>query len=65
MLAVIPLTEEEEAAVDYGQAALHRLLDRLADTPTPSGQIPRQLDVPPTATLLPIAEVRQGRSSQP
>lgn len=65
MLAVIPLTEEEEAAVDDGQAALDRLLDRLADTPTPSGQIPRQLDVPPTATLLPIAEVRQGRSSQP
>lgn len=46
MLAVIPLTEEEEAAVDDGQVALDRLLDRLADTPTPSGQIPRQLDVP-------------------
>lgn len=64
MLAAIPLTEEEEAAVDDGQAALNRLLDRLADTPTPSGQIPRQVDVPTSATLLPIAEVRQGKASQ-
>ena len=35
MRAVIPLTEDEQAAVDDGSAALDRLLDRLADTPTP------------------------------
>jgi hypothetical protein len=55
MLTEIPLTEDEQAAVEDGQAALDRLMEKLADTPTPSGQIPHQLDVPATATLLPIA----------
>ncbi|WP_431777035.1 hypothetical protein [Streptomyces cucumeris] len=59
MRAVIPLTEDEQAAVDDGQAALDRLLDRLADTPTPAGPTPRQLDVPANATLLPIIDVKQ------
>ena len=43
MLAAIPLTEEERAAVEDGAIALDRLLDRLADVPTPTGQTPRQL----------------------
>ncbi len=33
MLASIPLTDDERAAVDDGQAALDSLLNRLADTP--------------------------------
>ena len=33
MLANIPLTDEEQAAVDDGQAALDRLLERLVDVP--------------------------------
>ena len=56
MLATIPLTDEEQAAVDDGQAALDQLLERLADIPTPSGATPRQ--------LLPIIEVRQGDTPQ-
>ena len=64
MRAMIPLTEDEQAAVDDGQAALDRLLGRLADTPTPAGPTPRQLDVPPNATLLPIVDVRQGKAPQ-
>jgi len=52
MLATIPLTDEEQSAVDDGQATLDRLLERLADVPTPSGPTPRQ--------LLPIVEVRRG-----
>ncbi|MGW7387068.1 hypothetical protein [Streptomyces sp. NPDC054794] len=52
MLATIPLTDEERAAVDDGQTALNQLLERLADVPTPSGPTPRQ--------LLPIVEVRRG-----
>ncbi|MCH5677618.1 hypothetical protein [Streptomyces gilvus] len=52
MRAAIPLTDEEQAAVDDGQAALGQLLERLADIPTPSGPTPRQ--------LLPIIEVRRG-----
>ena len=61
MLASIPLTEDERAAVDDGQAALDNLLDRLADVPTPAGPTPRQIDLPATATLLPIIDVRQGK----
>lgn len=61
MLASMPLSEEERAAVDDGQAALDQLLDRLADVPTPSGPTPRQLHPPPAATLLPIIGVNQGK----
>jgi integrase len=43
MLIEIPLTEEERAAVEDGHAAVDRLLERLADVPTPSGRTPRQL----------------------
>ena len=51
MRATIPLTDEEQAAVDDGQVALNRLLERLADVPTQSGPTPR--------LLLPIIEVRR------
>lgn len=61
MLTAIPLTDDEQAAVQDGQLALDRLLDRLADVPTPGGPTPRELDHPSTATMLPIVEVRQGR----
>lgn len=54
MLATIPLTDEEQAAVDDGQTALDQLLERLADVPTPSGATPRQ--------LLPITEVRRSKT---
>lgn len=43
MLATIPLTEEERAAVEDGTVALDRLLEQLTDVPTPTGQTPRQL----------------------
>jgi integrase len=62
MRAMIPLTEDEQAAVDDGNAALDRLLDRLADTPTPAGPTPRQLDLPASATILPIIDVRQAQA---
>jgi hypothetical protein len=38
MSAAIPLTDDERAAVDDGQAVLDRLLDRLAGTPTPAAR---------------------------
>ena len=47
MLAAIPLTDDERAAVDDGHAALDSLLDRLADVPTPAGPTPRQIGIPP------------------
>lgn len=60
MLAAVPLTDDERDAVDDGQAALDKLLDRLADVPTPAGPTPRQLGIPATATLLPLVEVRHS-----
>jgi hypothetical protein len=62
MLASIPLTDDEQAAVHDGQAALDQLLERLADMPTPAGPSPRQLGAPTTATLLPIVDVTGGRT---
>ncbi|HET9117913.1 MAG TPA: site-specific integrase, partial [Pseudonocardiaceae bacterium] len=61
MLANIPLTDDERAAVDEGQHALDRLLERLVDVPTPAGATPREIGVPATPTLLPIASVNQGK----
>ncbi|MDN5917910.1 MAG: site-specific integrase [Pseudonocardia sp.] len=57
MLANIPLSEEEQAAIDDGHAALDQLLQRLVDTPTPAGATPREMGVPATATLLTITAV--------
>ena len=58
MTAAIPLTDDERAAVDDGQAAIDRLLAKLADTPTPAGPTPRQLTTPGTAKRLPLIDVR-------
>jgi hypothetical protein len=57
MAVSIPLTDDEQAAVEDGQAALDRLLDRLTDTPTPAGPTPRQIEAPSTARLLPIIDL--------
>jgi integrase len=63
MLISIPLTNDEQAAVEDGQAALDHLLQRLADAPTPTGTTPRDIGIPPTATQLPIIAVNNGRSA--
>lgn len=63
MRASIPLTEDEQAAVDDGQAALGQLLEKLADVPTPAGPTPREIGVPPSTTLLPIVAVTQPKQS--
>jgi integrase len=62
MLSSIPLTDDERAAVDDGNEALGQLLSRLADVPTPAGPTPRQMGLPPSVTLLPIADVRHGQN---
>lgn len=46
MLIEIPLTDDERAAIEDGQDATRRLLERLADTPTPAGPTPRALTRP-------------------
>ncbi|MCQ8193736.1 hypothetical protein [Streptomyces rugosispiralis] len=63
MLASVPLSDEERAAVDDGQSALDQLLERLVDIPTPTGTTPREIGVPATATLLPIVAVNQMPST--
>ena len=55
MLARIPLTDEERAAIEEGTEALDRLLGRLADVPTPAGPTPRQL----TGRQLPVIQEPQ------
>jgi integrase len=59
MVATIPLTEEEQAAVEEGAAAVGRLLERLADLPTPAGPTPRQLRV------IPLPFVSSGQPPSP
>lgn len=58
--AGIPAADDEQAAVEDGQAALDQLLQRLADVPTPAGTTPHQL----AATALPIVAVNHGRPVQ-
>jgi hypothetical protein len=62
MLVSIQLTDDERAAVDDGQAALERLLGRLADMPTPPGPLAPRAAVPGAVSLLPVIEVRNGPS---
>jgi hypothetical protein len=57
MRMAIPLTEDEQAAVDDGSAALDKLLKRLGDIPTPAGPTPRQIGAPGQAALLPVIEI--------
>jgi len=57
MLIAIPLTDDERAAVDDGQEAPGKLLERLADIPAPDGSTPRQpacgASGPPLLQILP------------
>jgi len=53
MLVQIPLTDGERAAVEEGAAAVEQLLERLADTPTPAGPTPREMN----ATFIPLDKV--------
>jgi hypothetical protein len=64
MLTAIPLTDDERAAVDDGQAALDSLLTRLTDVPTPSGPTPRQIGMPDNATSLPIIKITRPANIQ-
>jgi hypothetical protein len=57
MLVEISLTEEERAAIEDGQIAVDRLLERLADVPTPSGPTPRVLKQLPVLQSLDQPEV--------
>jgi integrase len=63
MLVEIPLTDNERAAVEGDEHAVGRLIDLLADAPTPAGPTPRELaqDQRPRSEETPTA----ARRSQP
>ncbi|WP_207943737.1 hypothetical protein [Actinomadura sp. KC345] len=65
MVTAIPLTDDERAAVDDGQAALDELLKQLVNVSTPAGPTPRDFQRPAGAVLLPIVEVRQSGTLPP
>ena len=48
LLQEVPLTEEERASVDGDLVALDRLVARLSEQPTPSGQTPKELSARPS-----------------
>lgn len=51
MRVEIPLTDDERAAVEDGEAAVERLIAQLADVPTPAGPTPRLPRFPNLKTL--------------
>ena len=55
MLARIPLTDDEREAVEAGATAVERLIERLADVPTPSGLAPHQLTQ--SGTFIPLIDL--------
>ncbi len=62
MLAEIPLTDDERAAVEDGTTAVDRLIDRLTDVPTPAGPTPRQLAQ--SANFIPLATLGSAPRTQ-
>ena len=64
MLVAVPLTDDERAAVEEGQASLAALVDRLHDVPSPSGPTPRSICSTITATELPNVRLRPTRRTK-
>lgn len=63
MLAMVPLDDDERAAVEDGATALDQLLDRLVDVPTPSGPTPRQL-TGKSEVVIPLQSIKMGANGQ-
>jgi Phage integrase family len=64
MLVEIPLTDDEQAAVEDGDAAVDRLLNRLAEMPTPAGSAPSGVDPRSLSMVLPVIS-QTIRASRP
>lgn len=63
MLVTVPLTDDERAAVEDGQAALDALVDRLTGVPSPAGPTPRELGTTAPVTVVSNVEFRPTRHS--
>ena len=55
ILAQIPLTDDERAAVEDGTAAVERLIERLKDVPTPAGPTPQELGI--SKSFIPLIQL--------
>jgi integrase len=64
MLAAVPLTDDERAAVEDGHAALGALVNRLREVPSPAGPTPKSLGTTVTATKLLNVRLRPTRRAQ-
>jgi hypothetical protein len=56
MLASVPLTDDERAAVDDAGPP-STSCSGLADVPTPAGPTPRQSGAPPAVSMLPVTDI--------
>ncbi len=65
MLVEIPLTDDERAAVEDGDAAVDRLLGRLAGVPTPAGLAPPGIDPRSLSLTLPVVSLGPGHQRDP
>jgi hypothetical protein len=64
MLAEIPLTDDERAAVESDEHAVVRLIDLLADIPTPAGPTPHELNQNTAAAVSSRRPDADGRSDE-
>jgi len=63
MLVEIPLTDDERAAVESDELAVVRLIDLLADVPTPAGPTPDELNQT-TAAAVSSRRTERGRAER-
>jgi hypothetical protein len=62
MLAQIPLTDDERAAVEDGATAVDHLIERLHDVPTSAGPTPRELS---KSTFIPLGALAGPTAQRP
>jgi hypothetical protein len=58
MLVSLPLTEEEREAVEEGIQYFNKLIEGLADVPTPAGPTPRELEI--SSRQLPVLTLTES-----
>jgi ureidoglycolate hydrolase len=61
MLEFVQLTEEEKLLVTEGIELHQALIEQLADTPTPTGRTPREMEIHPVGetAIIPLQTVRR------
>jgi integrase len=67
MLEFVQLTEEEKLLVTEGVELHQALIEQLADTPTPTGHTPREMETRPVGgtAIIPLGSVRRNERETP